>query len=388
MLNFELYNPTRIIFGKDRLDSIDKYVPAGAHILITYGGGSAVKSGLIARIKKVLLNRKVDEFGGIEPNPRYVTLMKAAAVVRKEKIDFILAVGGGSVIDGTKFICLASWFRGDALEILKAGFRPITPAEVEKTVPFGSVLTLPATGSEMNSGGVISYAHGKFPFKSDMTFPVFSILDPSLSFTLPQVQVANGVVDAFVHTTEQYLTYPVDARLQDRMAEGILQTLVEIGATNIAEPENYDARANLYWNATMALNGFIGAGVPQDWATHMIGHELTHLFGIDHAQTLAIILPALLEVRRKRKHTKLLQYAERVWNITSGTEDEKITLAIKKTRDFFESLGLKTRLSEHGIKPDQVDVLVEHLKAHGFTALGEAGDHDLETSREILKKAL
>ena len=387
-MNFELYNPTRIIFGKDRLDSIDKYIPADAHVLITYGVGSAVKSGLIAKIKKVLGNRMVEEFGGIEPNPRYLTLMKAAAVVRKEKIDFILAVGGGSVIDGTKFICLASYFKEDALGILKAGFRPITPAEVEKTIPFASVLTLPATGSEMNSGGVVSYAHGKFPFKSDMTFPVFSILDPSLSFTLPKIQVANGIVDAFVHTTEQYLTYPVDARLQDRMAEGILQTLIEVGVTNIEEPENYDARANLFWNATMALNGFIGAGVPQDWATHMMGHEITHMFGIDHAQTLAIILPALLEVRCKKKHAKLLQYAERVWGINSGTEDEKIAFAIERTRKFFESLGLKTHLSEHGIKPEQVDTLVEHLKAHGFISMGEADDHNLETSREILNKAL
>ena len=388
MMNFELYNPTRIIFGKEKLESIDKYVPADAVVLITYGGGSAVKSGLIAKVKKVLGNRKVLEFGGIEPNPKYETLMKAAEVVRSEKIGFILAVGGGSVIDGTKFICLASYFKGDAIGILEAGFRPITPAEVEKVIPFAAVLTLPATGSEMNSGGVVSYEYGKFPFKSDMTFPVFSILDPSLSFTLPKIQVANGVVDAFVHTTEQYLTYPVDARLQDRMAEGILQTLVEIGITNIAEPENYDARANLYWNATMALNGFIGVGVPQDWATHMMGHELTHLFGIDHGQTLAILLPALLEVRRKNKHAKLLQYAERVWKINTGTEDEKISLAISKTREFFESLGIKTRLSEYGIKPEQVDTIIGELKAHGLAELGEAKDHNLETSREILEKAL
>jgi len=388
MMNFELYNPTRIIFGKEKLESIDKYVPADAVVLITYGGGSAVKSGLIAKVKKVLGNRKVLEFGGIEPNPKYETLMKAAEVVRSEKIGFILAVGGGSVIDGTKFICLASYFKGDAIGILEAGFRPITPAEVEKVIPFAAVLTLPATGSEMNSGGVVSYEYGKFPFKSDMTFPVFSILDPSLSFTLPKIQVANGVVDAFVHTTEQYLTYPVDARLQDRMAEGILQTLVEIGTTNIAEPENYDARANLYWNATMALNGFIGVGVPQDWATHMMGHELTHLFGIDHGQTLAILLPALLEVRRKNKHAKLLQYAERVWKINTGTEDEKISLAISKTREFFESLGIKTRLSEYGIKPEQVDTIIGELKAHGLAELGEAKDHNLETSREILEKAL
>jgi len=388
MLNFELYNPTRIIFGKDRLDSIDKYVPADANVLITYGGGSAVKSGLIAKIKNALGNRKVEEFGGIEPNPRFHTLMKAADIVKKDKIDFILAVGGGSVIDGTKFISLAAHYEGDAENLLKGGFRRITSDVVKKVVPFGTVLTLPATGSEMNSGAVISDKHGKYPVMSDLTFPVFSILDPSLSFTLPKIQVANGVVDAFVHTTEQYLTYPVGARLQDRFAEGILQTLIEIGETTVNEPDNYIVRTNLYWSATLALNGLIGAGVPQDWATHMIGHELTHFFGIDHGQTLAIILPALLEVRRKKKHAKLLQYAERVWNITTGTEDEKITKAISQTRGFFESLGIKTQLSEYGVKAEQLDNIVQHLKAHGLTALGEADDHNLETSREILEKAM
>ena len=387
MLNFELYNPTRIIFGKDRLDNIDKYVPANARVLITYGGGSAVKSGLIAKIKTILGNRKVDEFGGIEPNPRFTTLMKAAEIVKKDKIDFILAVGGGSVIDGTKFICLAAHYDGDAEYLLKNGFRRITSETVKHVVPFGTVLTLPATGSEMNSGAVISHKHGKYPVMSDLTFPVFSILDPTLSFTLPKIQVANGIVDAFVHTTEQYITFAVGAKLQDRFAESILQTLIEIGETTVKEPENYVMRANHYWSATLALNGLIGAGVPQDWATHMIGHELTHLFGIDHAQTLAIILPALLEVRRKKKHAKLLQYAERVWDIKTGTEDEKITNAIRSTREFFERLGIKTRLSEYGVKSEQLETIVDHLKAHGLSVMGESDDHNLETSREILKKA-
>ena len=387
MFNFDFYNPTRIFFGKDRLDNIDKFVPADANVLITYGGGSAKKSGLIDQVKANLGNRKVVEFGGIEPNPRYETAMKAVEIVRAENIDFIMAVGGGSVIDGTKFIALASHYNGDATDLLKFGFAQITSDVVENVVPFGVVLTLPATGSEMNNGAVISYNHGKFPVMSEMVYPKFSILDPTYTYTLPEKQVANGVVDAFVHTAEQYITFPVDARVQDRMAEGILQTLIEIGKTTIAEPENYDARANHVWAATMALNGVIAVGVPQDWATHMIGHELTAAFGIDHGQTLAIVYPALLAEMKEQKGAKLVQYAERVWGITTGSNDEKIDLAIAKTREFFESLGVKTRLSEYGVKAEQIADVVAQLEAHGMTALSETGKITLEVSRKILERA-
>ncbi len=388
MLSFDFYNPTRILFGTERLESIDMYVPAEATVLITYGGGSAKKSGLMDKVKTVLGNRKVYEFGGIEPNPRYETLIKAVEIIRNESIDFLLAVGGGSVIDGTKFITLASYYDGDPRDLLKYGFAPITSDVIRKTVPFGTVLTLPATGSEMNSGAVISYEHGKYPVMSELAFPKFSILDPTLTFTLPKIQVANGVMDAFVHVTEQYLTYPVDARIQDRIAEGILQTLIEIGETTIDESENYDARTNLVWCATLALNGIVGSGVPQDWATHMIGHELTALFGIDHGQTLAIVTPALLEVRREQKRAKLLQYAQRVWHIESGSEEEKIDLAIQKTREFFESLGVKTHLSQYGVGADKIPVIIEQLKAHGMTALSETGDLTLDISQKILERAM
>jgi NADP-dependent alcohol dehydrogenase len=388
MFNFEFYNPTRIIFGKDRLESINKYVPADSTVLITYGGGSAKKSGLIDKVKGVLGDRKIFEFGGIEPNPKYDTLVKAVDLIRKEKVDFILAVGGGSVIDGTKFITLASYYQGELLDLLKFGSKPIPFNVVSKVVPFGAVLTLPATGSEMNSGAVISYKDGKFVVKSELAFPKFSILDPTLTYTLPKIQVANGIVDTFVHVTEQYITYPVDAKVQDRIAEGILQTLIEIGDQTIAEPENYDARANLVWSATMALNGIIGAGVPQDWTTHMIGHELTALFGIDHGQTLAIIYPAVMEVRKEKKRAKLIQYAELVWNIQTGSDDEKIESAIRKTRSFFESLGIKTRLSQYGVGADKIPVIVEQLKAHGFTSLSETQDLTLDISQKILERAM
>lgn len=388
MYNFDFYNPTRIVFGKDRLDSLDKLIPEKARLLITCGMGSAKKYGLLDKVKSNLGKRMVFEFGGIEPNPHYETLMKAVEMVRNEQIDFILAVGGGSVIDGTKFICLASHYKGEGKDLLMYGGSPITSEVVADAVPFGTVLTLPATGSEMNMGGVISYGKGKFVVMSEMTFPRFSILDPTVTFTLPKIQVANGVVDAFVHTTEQYLTFPVDARLQDRMAEGILQSLIEIGVTTVNEPENYDARANLMWNATMALNGILGVGVPQDWATHMIGHELTALYGIDHGQTLAIIFPALLRVRREQKRAKLIQYAERVWHIREGSEDEKIDLAIQKTKEFFESLGIKTSLSEYDVGEDKFPEVIENLKSHGLTAISETGDITPQVSQKILETAL
>lgn len=386
MYNFNFYNPTRILFGKDQVKHLTTLVPANARVLITFGGGSAVRSGLMDRVKTELGTRAVFEFGGIEPNPRYETILKAAEVVRKENIDFILAVGGGSVIDGTKFLALAAHHQGNPAELLKGSH--IRAEEVGRVIPFGTVLTLPATGSEMNAGSVISYNHAKCFFFSELVFPRFSILDPVLTYTLPAIQVANGIVDAFVHTTEQYITYPVDARLQDRWAEGLLHTLIEIGATAIHQPENYDARANLVWSATMALNGIIGAGVPQDWTTHMIGHELTALYGIDHGQTLAIIYPAVLAVCREQKKAKLLQYAERVWNITAGTDEEKIHLAIAKTKEFFRSLGIKTQLSEYGINSDQIPVIVDQLKAHGLTALSETRGITPEISSRIIEAAM
>ena len=388
MLNFDFYNPTHILFGRDRLEEIDTCVPADAAVLITYGGGSAKKSRLVDKVRTVLGRRKVHEFAGIEPNPRYETLVKAVEIVRHENFDFLLAVGGGSVIDGTKFIALAACYNGDSRDLLKYGLAPIPLDVAGKALPLGTVLTLPATGSEMNNGAVISYGHAKHPVVSGLVFPKFSLLDPTLTFTLPGIQVANGVIDAFVHTTEQYLTFPADARVQDRLAEGILQTLIEIGETSVSEATNYDARANQMWCATVALSGMVGAGVPQDWATHMIGHEITALCGIDHAQTLAIVLPSLLEVRREKKRAKLLQYAERVWHIGSGSEEEKIDLAIQKTREYFERLGVKTRLSQYGVGADKIPVVVEQLKTHGMTALSETQDLTLEVSRKILERAM
>lgn len=386
MLNFDFQNPTRIVFGQGRVADLAKLVPAQARVLILVGGASAEKTGTLAEVRQALGERHHATFAGIEPNPSYETSLRAVQQIREGGFDFLLAVGGGSVIDAVKFIAAAVHFEGDPWAILEKRGRNIARA-----LPFGAVLTLPATGSEMNNGGVITHrAKGaKLAFSSAHCYPQFSVLDPTKTYTLPPQQLANGVVDAFVHTVEQYLTYPVGALVQDRFAEGILQTLVEVGPRILAAPEPvYDDRANLMWAATMALNGLIGAGVPQDWATHMIGHELTALHGIDHARTLAIVLPALLNERRDPKRAKLLQYAERVWGLRDGSEDERIDAAIARTRGFFESLGVPTRLGAYGLGSAQADAVVAQLQSHGMVQLGEQREITPEVSRRILEAAL
>lgn len=385
MKNFEFHNPTKIVFGADTVAKLSKLVPETARVLILYGGASAEKTGTLAEVRSALGNRTVQEFGGIEPNPSYETLMRAVQQVRAEKLDFLLAVGGGSVIDGTKFVAAAALYDGEPWEIAERG-----GSNIQQALPFGTVLTLPATGSEMNAGSVVTKkaTQAKLAFHSALVYPKFSILDPRKTFTLPGSQIANGLVDAFVHTTEQYLTYPAQARVQDRFAEGLLQTLVEIAPQAIASPDDYDTRANLMWTATLALNGLIGAGVPQDWATHMIGHELTALYDIDHARTLALVLPALLDVQREPKRAKLLQFGERVWNISSGSDEQRIDATIAHTRAFFEGLGIPTRLSAYALGQEAVEAVLKQLETHGMTALGEHRDIDLARSRRILEAAL
>lgn len=385
MLNFEFYNPTRIIFGTDTIQRIHDFVPSDARVLMLYGGESARKNGTLDEVRTALGQREIQEFGGIEPNPSYETLMKAVELIREQKLDFLLAVGGGSVIDGTKFIAAAVNYAGDEWKILETHGAKITQA-----LPFGSVLTLPATGSEMNSGGVVTRksTQTKLAFGSSHVFPQFSVLDPNKTYSLPVRQLANGVVDAFIHVMEQYLTYSVNAQVQDRFAESLLQTLIEIAPKVVEESADYDTRANLMWTATMALNGLIGAGVPQDWSTHMIGHELTALHNIDHARTLAIVLPANMQVRRAQKRDKLLQYAERVWHIVDGDEEQRIDAAIARTRAFFEDLGLPTRLADYQLGAKDIDEVIKQLEAHKLTKLGEHQDISLDVSRRILEASL
>lgn len=385
MLNFEFHNPTRIVFGEKTVQQIDRLIPSDARVLVLYGGQSAEKNGTLGEVRNALGQRDYFEFGGIEPNPSFETLLKAIELVRSKKVSFLLAVGGGSIIDGTKFVAAAANYAGDPWEILET-----FGSKIASALPLGVVLTLPATGSEMNPGSVITRKATKTKafFSNPLVFPKFSVLDPTKTYTLPARQLANGVVDAFTHVVEQYLTYPVDARVQDRFAEGLLQTLVEIGPKVVNEAPDYNTRANLMWTATMALNGLIAAGVPQDWATHLVGHELTSQFGLDHAQTLAVLLPTMLEVRRQGKQAKLLQYAERVWGITQGSESERIDLAIRNTRDFFESLGVKTRLADYGIAASDIEELVHQLEIHGMTQLGEQQDVTLAISRQVYELSL
>lgn len=384
MFNFEFVNPTKILFGKGQIASISKEIPAGAKVLVTYGGGSVKQNGALDQVLTALAGRTVLEFGGIEPNPEYATLMRAVALARKEDVDLLLAVGGGSVLDGTKFIAAAVPFQGEPWDI------PQKNAQVHSAIPLATVLTLPATGSESNPFAVISRAETgeKLAFSSPHVFPKFAVLDPETTFSLPPRQVANGVVDAFVHTMEQYLTFPVQAHLQDRFAESILQTLVEVGPRTLAEPRNYDLRATFVWTATLALNGLIGCGVPQDWATHMIGHELTALYGIDHARTLAIVLPHLLREQKEGKGDKLVQFAERVWGIREGSREEKIEAGIARMEAFFQSLGVPTKMAQYEVKPDTPTSVADRLASRGAAKLGERGDITPERVRAILSRSL
>ena len=385
MQSFTYWNPTRIHFGKGQIARVSDEVPADARVLVLYGGGSVLANGVMDQVRKALAGRTVFEFGGIEANPHFETLLNAAKLAQAEKVDFLLSVGGGSVADGTKFVAAAALFDGDPWDILVE-----RGTNVRAALPVGCVMTLPATGSEMNRNAVITRAstQDKLPMNSVHVLPRFSVLDPETTFSLPPRQTANGVVDSFMHVLEQYLTYPVGAKVQDRFAESLLTTILEDGPVALAEPTNYQARANLMWAATMALNDLIACGVPGDWATHRIGHELTGLYGLDHAATLAVVLPSLLTVKRAQKREKLLQYAERVFGITTGDEEARIDEAIARTRAFFEAMGVRTRLADYGLDATAIPAVTEKLRQHWPVPLGEHRDVTPEAAAEILTLAL
>ncbi|MDD3182755.1 MAG: iron-containing alcohol dehydrogenase [Alphaproteobacteria bacterium] len=382
MQNFVFQNSVKILFGKGQIAAIVAEIPASAKVLITCGGGSAEKNGTMDQVRAALKNHTFEIFRGIEPNPTYETLMKGVEVVRTQKIDFLLAVGGGSVIDGTKFIAAAAPFDGEPWDIVTKGLA------LTSAVSIGTVLTLPATGSEMNGGAVISRksTQDKLAFRSPLVLPLFSVLDPTVTYSLPPRQISNGICDAFVHVMEQYLVSPSESALQDRFAESILQTLIEDGPKTLANPTDYEARASLMWCATMALNQLIGQGVGQDWSSHRIGHELTVLYGLDHGQTLAVVLPCVMQARREAKHAKLVQYAHRVWGLTEVNEEVLIDQAIDRTRAFFVSLGFPSKLEGYGVTCD-IDKVVAQLDRHGLSALGERGEVTPSVVRQILAAA-
>ena len=377
MNNFIFQNPTRLIFGKGMIAELAKAIPANKRIMVTFGGGSVKKNGVYEQVQKALQGREYIEFWGIEPNPAIETLRKAITLGKEHNTDFLLAVGGGSVLDGTKLISAGLKYDGDAWDLVKKG-------AYHDTVPLGSVLTLPATGSEMNSGAVISRheTQEKYPFYSN--YPVFSILDPETTFSLPPHQIACGLADTFVHVMEQYLTTPGQSRLMDRWAEGILKTLIEIAPQIQEKQHNYDIMADFMLSATMGLNGFIAMGVTQDWCTHMIGHELTALHGLTHGATLAIVFNGTLRTLRTQKKDKILQYGEQVWGITEGDASVRIEKTIEKTEAFFQSLGLSTRLSEENI-PDSTILEIERRFNERHAAFGEAENVNGAIARKILE---
>lgn len=387
--DFNFYNPVRIAFGKDRIKDLPRLIPEGKKVLITYGGGSVKRFGTLERVKNALVDYEIGEFGGIEANPTYETCIKAVDLIKQENYDFLLAVGGGSVIDGTKFIAAAAEFEGNPMDIFGGGIGRKLP--VKSALPFGTVLTLPATASEMNATSVITFKEqqAKISFSSSKVFPQFSILEPELTYTLPKRQLANGISDAFVHTIENYLTYPVGGMIQDRFSEGLLKTLIEIGPDVIDEENHdYNLRANFMWSASIALNGWLSVGVPGDWSTHALGHEITVLNDTDHARSLTAVLPATMYVRRDEKREKLIQYAERVFEITEGSDEEKVMGAIQKTVDFFKSIEMPTTISEVGVKEEDIAFLVDQLEKHGKVNISEHGNQTAKVHREIYKAAL
>lgn len=389
MNNFEITTPTTIVFGKDMLSHIPEQIrkhTTAKKLLILIGGGSVERSGFLDKLKQELQEFEVHVFRGIEANPEFTTLMKAVEYIRENGIEFMLAVGGGSVIDGAKFISGAVGYQGDPWEVLLR-----EPGKVfNSAVPFGCILTIPATGSESNSGAVISRSElkEKRAMGGPLFFPKFALLDPTFVATLPKRQLANGVIDAYTHTMEQYLTFTGENLLQERFAEGILSTLIEIGPKVVENPADYDLAAQLMYCANQALNGMLRCGVTTDWATHMIGHELTALHGIDHAQTLAIIAPRLYELKFDNKKAKLVQYGKRVWNL-SGSEDEIAHEAIRKTEAFFNSLGVATRISAYTADGAKTPEIVrERFMERGWVGLGERQDLTPDEAKQIVANAL
>ena len=385
MNNFEFKNPTKIIFGKDAIKKLEKEIPNDAKVLLLFGGGSIKKNGIYDQVKAALSNVDVLEFGGIPANPEYAILMDALKIIKDENITYLLAVGGGSVIDGTKFLSAAAVYKGETpWDILSKSIR------TEKGMPFGTVLTLPATGSEMNSGAVITRAETKekLAMGGPGLFPEFSILDPQVITSIPKRQLANGLTDAFTHVLEQYMTYPNGAILQDRFAESILQTIIEVAPKVIKDPTDYKAASNFMWSCTMALNGLIQKGVPTDWAVHAMGHELTALFGIDHARTLAVIAPSHYKYNFEAKKEKLAQYGERVWNITEGSTEDKAHAAIEKTVSFFHELGIDTKLSDYTKEYEgTAEEIAKRFTDRGWTGLGEHQNLSPDKVEKIVKMA-
>lgn len=388
MNNFEFYSPTRVLFGKGMIEKLPELIDKNLKVLLLYGGGSIKKNGVYDGVKNALKGYQLYEFGGIEPNPKYETCMKAVELIKKEGIDFLLSVGGGSTLDGTKFIAAAAKYEGEIPEgqDLYDIIVRTDGANIKDALPLGDVITLPATGSEMNSGAVISKlaTNEKLAFHNEKVFPKFSIIDPQTTFSLPEKQTVNGIVDTFVHTMEQYCTYDVNTPLQDLWALGLLRTLIQEAPKVLKNPNDYDARANIFWCATCGLNYWIAQGVVQDWSTHLIGHELTAFYGIDHGQSLAIVMPRLLKNRLENKKQKLAKLAREVFCITEADDEKAALTAIDKIEEFFNSIGMKTKLTDYGIDAKDAAQKVKDRFSERGCVIGERGVINGDTAYDIL----
>lgn len=381
MQNFVFQNPTKLVFGAGQIALLSELIDKDRKVLLTFGGGSVKRNGVYDQVKEALKDHKTIEFWGIEPNPKVETLRKAVVLGQEEKVDLILAVGGGSVLDGTKLIAAGiAMPEKDPWEIVKSG-------NAEKQIAFASVMTLPATGSEMNNGAVISSLERNEKFAFRGAYPEFSILDPKATYSLPAKQIANGLADIVVHCFEQYMTTTGQSRVLDRWAEGVIATVMEIAPLIRENQTDYAVMSDYMYSATMALNNFIRMGVTQDWVTHQIGHELTALHGVDHGESLAIVYPGTAQVLREQKRDKLLQFGERVLDIKDGTEEQRIDATIDGIEAFFKSLGLATRLSEKGIGMETIDLIQKRFNDRGVR-LGEAKNVTGDVAREILMKRL
>lgn len=380
MKNFTFQNPTKLVFGKGQIAKLSNLIPADASLMITYGFGSVKKNGVYDQVVDAIKDRKYIEFWGIEANPHVETLRKAIDVGKENNIDFVLAVGGGSVLDGTKLIAAGIASDKDAWDIVLSGY-------AKEQINYASVMTVPATGSEMNSGAVITRAETKEKYSfGGIKYPYFSILDPEVTYSLSEHQVACGLADAYTHVLEQYLTTPNQSRIMDRWAEGILLSIIEIAPKIKANPHDYDLMADYMLAATLALNDFIRMGVTEDWSTHMIGHELTALHGITHGHSLAIVMPGTMRVMKEQKWDKLLQYGERVFNIVEGSGSDRIDKAIEMTELFYRSLGLTTRLSEENIGEETIQTIANRFNERGF-ALGENKNVTGDVTKRILESS-
>ena len=376
-MTYTYFNPTVIEFGEGKIKSITKYIDKNLKVLVVYGGGSIKKNGVFEQVSKALEGYTWFEFGGVEPNPSVETLNKAVTLIKEKNIDFVLAVGGGSVIDGSKYLVASAVYNGDGWDFLEG-------KTIEKALPLGAILTIPATGSESNGTAVISKksTNEKRYFGSSLTYPKFAVLDPTIMSSLDDRQLANGLVDAFVHVCEQYLTYPNNSLLHDGYAQTILKGLHKLS-------QDWQNRKTITWQenlmllANQALNGFIGSGVPQDWATHMIGHEITAFYGLDHARSLAVVQPHLLRVMIQDKKQKLTQMGNIVFDLPENTE-----LIIETIEYMYQSIGVSTKLKDYNVDDKVIENITGALKKHGMSEMGEKGNLTLDKVALILENSL